>query len=259
MSLDSSTSRTRSDVTASGSCCWPMGDRGLLIYFEEVISPEVNRKVRALSQGIAAARIAGVQEIVPAYRSVLVCYDPLAIAFDDLCLRIREIETKLGELVLPRPRLFRIPVCYGGEMGPDLPYVAEYNGLTEEEVIAIHSGATYLVYMIGFLPGFPYLGGMSPRIATPRLPAPRTKIPAGSVGIAGDQTGIYPLESPGGWRIIGRTPIKLYNPDRDPPVLLTPGDFVKFFPVSRDEFEDIQGQVERSAYQVEVETVKDGN
>lgn len=230
----------------------PMGDRALVVEFDEVISPEVNRRVRALSQGIEKARIPGVQEVVPAYRSFAVYYDPLTIAFDDLCLRIRKIEAKLSELELPKPRVFHLPVCYGGEMGPDLPYVAEHNGLTEEEVIAIHAQETYLVYMIGFLPGFPYLGGMSPKIATPRLSEPRTKIPAGSVGIAGNQTGVYPIESPGGWRIIGRTPIKLYTPEKDPPVLLAIGDFVRFFPISLEEYQEILAKVERGEYQVEV-------
>lgn len=235
-----------------GFCYRPLGDKGLLIEFEEAIRLEANEQVRALTQGIEAARITGIQEVVPAYRSLLVYYDPLTITFADLCLRIREIESKLRRLELPKPRLFHLPVCYGREMGPDLHDVAEYNGLSEEEVISLHSGAVYLVYMIGFLPGFPYLGGMSPQIATPRLPEPRTKIPAGSVGIAGDQTGVYPIESPGGWRIIGRTPIRLYTPEKDPPVLLALGDRVKFFPVSPQEYQQIRAKVERGEYQVEV-------
>lgn len=251
MSMDTTTSDR-------GPSYRPMGDRGLLIEFEEMISPEVNGKVRALLQGIEAARIPGVQEVVPAYRSLLVYYDPLVISQADLCAKIRDIEGELGHLKLPKPRVFRLPVCYGGEMGPDFPYVAKHNGLTEEEVVAIHSEATYLVYMIGFLPGFPYLGGMSPRIATPRLPEPRTRIPAGSVGIAGDQTGIYPIESPGGWQIIGRTPVELFTPQNEPPVLLAMGDFVEFFPIPLEEFREIRTQVERGEYRVEV-VDKDGD
>lgn len=257
MSMDTPTSGLLPDATSSGGHR-PLGDRALLIEFKEEISPEVNGRVRNLMHGIERERIAGVEELVPAYRSLLVYYNPLMIDFADLATRIQEIEGKIGKLELPKPRVFRLPVCYGGEMGPDLPYVAEHNRLTEEEVIAIHAQATYLVYMIGFLPGFPYLGGMSPKIATPRLSEPRTKIPAGSVGIAGDQTGIYPLESPGGWRLIGRTPIELFTPQNEPPVLLAMGDFVNFFPISAKEFQGIRTQVERGEYRVEV-VDKDGD
>ncbi len=221
-----------------------MGDKALLIEFDEVISPKINKKVRGLMEGLSKERIEGIQEVVPAYRSLLVYYDPFTIGFQTLCSKIHEIAKKFDRSKLPEPRVFHLPVCYGGEMGPDLPYVAEHNGLTEEEVVKIHASTAYLVYMLGFLPGFPYLGGLSPKLATPRLPEPRIKIPAGSVGIAGNQTGIYPIESPGGWRIIGRTPVELYTPQNDPPVLLAMGDFVKFFPISPEEFQKIRSQVE---------------
>jgi len=233
----------------------PMGDKSILIEFEEVICLEVHKKVRLLSQAIEAAQINGVQEVIPAYRSIVVYYDPFLITFNKLCDQILRIKEQIHHFILPKARLFYIPVCYGGEMGPDLPEVAKYAGLTEEEVIRIHSGTTYIVYMIGFLPGFPYLGGLPREIAVPRLSEPRTKVPAGSVGIAGDQTGIYPIESPGGWRIIGRTPIRLYIPEQTPPVLLAPGDLVKFFSISLDEFQEIREKVAKNTYEVKVEEV----
>ena len=139
-------------------------------------------------------------------------------------------------MAMPEPRRVEIPVCYGGEYGPDLEYVAELNGRTVEEVIAIHSGADYLVYFLGFSPGFPYLGGMPESIAAPRMPAPRKRVPAGSVAIGGNQTGIYPMASPGGWRIIGRTPVRLFRADAEPAVLVEMGDHVKFVPVSKGDF-----------------------
>lgn len=223
----------------------PMGDRSLLIEFEETISPAIHRKVRALSQAIEGAKIAGTREVIPAYRSMVVHYDPQETSIEDLCLRIRELESKPEELDVSRSRRVQIPVCYGGDLGPDLPYVARHNGLTENDVVAIHSGATYLVYMIGFLPGFPYLGGMSSKIATPRLTEPRTRTPTGSVGVAGTQTGVYPIESPGGWRIIGRTPIELFVAHEVPPARLAMGDSVEFVPISRSEFDEIRAGVER--------------
>ena len=219
-----------------------MGDQSLLIEFEESISSAIHRKVRALSQAIERAEIPGVREVIPAYRSMLVHYDPQGTSIEDLCLRVRKLETSPGELDATASRRVRIPVCYGGDLGPDLAYVARHNGLTEDDVVAVHSGATYLVYMVGFLPGFPYLGGMSDKIATPRLPEPRTKTPAGSVGVAGTQTGIYPIESPGGWRIIGRTPIELFRAHEVPPARLRMGDSVEFVPISLSEFEEIRAK-----------------
>jgi inhibitor of KinA len=129
-----------------------------------------------------------------------------------------------------------VPTCYGGDLGPDLPFVAQHNGLLPEDVIGIHTGQTYRVYMLGFAPGFPYLGGMSERIAAPRRPSPRIAVPAGSVAIAGTQTGVYPMESPGGWQIIGRTALRLFHPERDPPALLRMGDQVRFRSISREEY-----------------------
>jgi len=145
---------------------------------------------------------------------------------------------RLEEIPLPAPRVVTIPTVYGGEFGPDLPFVAEQCGLTEEQVIRLHTRPTYYVYMLGFTAGYPYLGGMPKRLTTPRLPSPRLRVPAGSVGIGGNQTGVYPVESPGGWRLIGRTPLTLFDPSWEVPVLIRPGDQVKFVRISPDEFKE---------------------
>lgn len=230
----------------------PAGDRALVVEFGNEIAPAIHARVRALTQALQVRPIRGVVEVVPTYRSLLVYFDPMQVdpaALEQALLdRIRQREA----LQLPQPTVTVIPVCYGGEFGPDLPFVCEHTGLSADEVIRIHTGRDYLIYMLGFTPGFPYLGGMDERIAAPRLESPRTKIPAGSVGIAGRQTGVYPVESPGGWRIIGRTPIKLYDPYREPPALLEPGNYVRFRAVTRAEYEAIAEQVAAGTYRVEV-------
>lgn len=233
----------------------PVGDRALLIEFDNKIDPEINRRIRALYLAIRQNVIDGVIDSVPTYRSLLVYYDPLVIKFTDLHQRLREMEEGLSQYDLPKPKIYRIPVLYGGQMGPDLGFVAEHNHLSEQEVIKIHSSPKYLIYMIGFTAGFPYLGGMSSEISAPRLKKPRTKIPAGSVGIAGDQTGVYPSESPGGWRIIGRTPVKLFTPSEDPPVLLKMGNYIKFFSISESEYQEIKNKEENHNYQVETQPI----
>ena len=154
----------------------------------------------------------------------------------------------MGEIEIPPSPVLEIPVLYGGEMGPDLPFVAEHAGLSEEEVIRIHSSTEYLIYMLGFTPGFTYLGGMSEKIATPRLKQPRVKIPAGSVGIAGTQTGVYPIDSPGGWQLIGRTPVKMYDPDRETPILPEAGQYIKFYPVTQEEYDAIRKEVDAGTF-----------
>ena len=152
-------------------------------------------------------------------------------------------------MVLPAADVIHVPAIYGGEYGPDLHYVAEFNCLSEDDVITIHSSVACLVYMFGFTPGFCYLGGMDKRIATPRQETPRLKIPAGSVGIAGEQTGIYPLLSPGGWQLIGRTPLLLFNPDRKPVFLFNAGDYIQFYPVDMEEYKRIAEEVAAGTYQ----------
>lgn len=174
---------------------------------------------------------AGIRNLHPGYASVLVSFDPLKTGRQDLETRIRELARAAENDPLPAPRIVDVPVAYGGENGPDLDDVARLHGLSADEVVAIHSSVEYLVYFLGFSPGFPYLGGMPEAIATPRLDRPRRRVPAGSVAIGGSQTGIYPVASPGGWRVIGRTALELFRPDREPPAVLAMGDRVRFVPL----------------------------
>jgi KipI family sensor histidine kinase inhibitor len=219
----------------------PFGDSALIIEFNDAISPEANQKVLALNQALSKANIAGVEETVPTYRSLLIRYNPLKTTYEQLVFQIKDIEKNLNKLAVETEgRRIVVPVVYGGEYGPDIGFVAQYHGITEEMVVKLHSEKEYRVYMIGFVAGFPYLGEVPDKIATPRLETPRLKVPAGSVGIAEKQTGIYPCEAPGGWRIIGRTPLKLFNPLQQPPALLRPGDIVKFKPISESEFKTIE-------------------
>jgi KipI family sensor histidine kinase inhibitor len=226
----------------------PLGDRALCIELGDSISEATNRWVHGLSREIGSLGARGVLEVVPTYRSLVVYYDPQSISYADLTSRIGEIEGPQGDGEAVAARLVEIPTLYGGEYGPDIGDVAEHNGISEAEVIDIHLGADYLVYMMGFLPGFPYLGGMSERIATPRLKTPRSAIPAGSVAIAERQTGIYPVESPGGWRLIGRTPISLFDPGREPPVEIEPGDYLRFVQVDESEYVDVQSRMRAGTY-----------
>ncbi len=214
-----------------------MGDRALIIELGDRISPEFNQRVRKLALVLDDSSLEGLLEIVPTYRSLLIIYDPLKIGLAKLQHRIEDLQKKIDEIQIPDPKTAEIPVVYGGEYGPDLGWVAQFHKISPKEVISLHSGTTYQVYMIGFNPGFPYLGELPERLVTPRRKTPRTLIPAGSVGIAQKQTGIYPAESPGGWQIIGRTPLKLFDPSQSPPTLLAMGDWVRFFPISNEEFE----------------------
>lgn len=204
----------------------PGGSQGLYVVLGDEISDAVNQDVLRLARAIGEGISGGIRDIVPGYASVYVEFDPLVWPFAALADAIERSNLSLESG--PPPRLVRIPVAYGGEFGPDLEAVAAEVGLSVDGVIAAHSGGLYRVYFIGFTPGFPFLGGMDPRLAVPRLPQPRLKVARGSVGIAGLQTGIYPMESPGGWRIIGRTEVALYDPTRPSPVLFRPGDQVRF-------------------------------
>lgn len=226
----------------------PFGDTALLIEFGDAISLELNRKVVALNEAILKADVLGIEELVPTYRSLLVRYDPLKTTYEKLVFRIKEVEEKMTESTTVVGRKVSVPVVYGGEYGPDLNHVARYHKLTEEQVVRLHSESEYRVYMIGFVAGFPYLGSVPDEIATPRLETPRLKVPAGSVGIAEKQTGIYPCEAPGGWQIIGRTPLELFDSLRQPPALLEPGDIVKFEPITEEEFKTIRESVLKGAY-----------
>jgi len=214
------------------------GEQGLVVEFGNAIDPAVNARVHRLARALAARGLEGVLETVPTYRSLLVLFDPLVLTRERLASEVERLlaATEAGEASGAGRDTVELPVLYGGEFGPDLDFVARHNGLSAEEVVAIHSSAAYLVYMLGFTPGFPYLGGMSSRLATPRLSSPRGKVPSGSVGIAGSQAGVYPLESPGGWRLIGRTPLRLFDLDAERPFLLAPGDVVRFRPVDEEEY-----------------------
>ncbi|RPI28700.1 MAG: 5-oxoprolinase subunit PxpB [Acidobacteria bacterium] len=214
------------------------GDRALVVEFGDQIDPATNARVRRLDQLLESHPIEGVLETVPTFRSLLVVYDPLFIRFDDLVLKLEELESEPAEPRDPKQTVI-IPTVYGGDFGPDIHFVARHNQISVDEVIRLHTSREYLVYMIGFTPGFPYLGGLPRTIAAPRLQTPRTKVPAGSVGIAGEQTGIYPTESPGGWQLIGRTPLKLFDPNKKNPVLLVPGDRVRFEPIDERKFMEL--------------------
>lgn len=229
---------------------FPSGDNGVLIKLEDKISENINRKIRDLSYYIYTHKFQGLIELVPAYNSILLIYNPIEISYKEVIIELKEIEENIENISPPKAEIIEVPVLYGGEYGPDLEFVAEHNGLNINDVINIHSGRDYLIYMLGFTPGFPYLGGMAEEITAPRLEVPRRSIPEGSVGIAGNQTGIYPIESPGGWRIIGRTPIKLFDINRKPEVLLSQGQYIRFMPISMDEYEAAQNEVQNGTYEI---------
>lgn len=234
----------------------PAGDSALTFEFGNEISPAVNRSVKALYDFIEAHPIDGISETIPTFRSLSVIYDPRRISYEELCGKLRAAAEAMKQGRDSFSMVYHIPVCYGGEYGPDLGIVAAYACLTEDEVVRRHTSRTYLIYMLGFLPGFAYLGGLDPKIATPRLPSPRTAIPAGAVGIGGEQTGIYPIASPGGWNLIGRTPVRPYDPHRQPPILYKAGDSIRFFSVDEQTYRDIAERVERGEYQLRTETIK---
>jgi inhibitor of KinA len=217
--------------------CRPNGDRMLLVEFEEEISLKVNNAVHRLARILESQRISGVVECIPSYRTLGVVYDPVLIPFRDLADRLRALSNEVTVLPSFMPKRVEIPVCYGGEFGPDLDFVASHNQRSPEEVVKIHSEKEYQVFLIGFAPGFPYLGELPSTIAAPRLPEPRRCVPAGSVAIGGSQTGIYPIESPGGWRIIGRTSLRLFDPGREFPFLLNAGDQVVIRPICQEEYD----------------------
>ena len=219
----------------------PVGDCAISIDFGQVIDPKINRHIRQIIEQIKDLQLDGIIELVPTYCALLVQYDAMVYSYSDIC---RILEPTLQESVTDSANelvtIVEIPTVYGGEFGPDLGFVASYNHLSEAEVVSIHSGTDYLVYMLGFIPGFTYVGGMDPRIATPRLSSPRTLIPAGSVGIAGEQTGTYPSDSPGGWQIIGRTPVTMYDMSKEQAALLQAGDYVRYVSIDENEFHRVK-------------------
>lgn len=229
------------------------GDLSVSVEFGNEISREVNTRVRALEYLIQQKAIPGIIETVPTFRALLVYYDPLVIGWETLLAALRELIPQARPEALPPSRLVELPCCYGGELGFELEQAAKKLELTPEELVQLHAGAEFVVYFIGFTPGLPYMVGMPERLTIPRLDTPRTKTPAGSVGIGGGQCCIYPVESPGGFWILGRTPLRLYNPAHEDPVLLRPGDRVRFRIVDRAEFERISTAVEDGTYNPRIE------
>jgi len=221
------------------------GDKGLLVEFGEGIDPRVNAKVRAMARALAKEKPLGVLEMIPTYRSILFFYDPVLTDPQTLCALIETVENSLEKIEIEPFIIKEIPVCYSEEFGPDMENVQKAHGLTREEVIHLHSKREYLIYMVGFTPGFAFLGGLDEKLHTPRLATPRMLVAEGSVGIANNQTGMYPIASPGGWQIIGRTPLKLFAPDRANPFLYKAGDKIKFKPISKKEY-DLIAQKEKS-------------
>ncbi len=211
----------------------PLGDSALLVQLGDEIHPTLNARVHALN-ALLQNPIHGILETVPAYSTLLIHYDPLTLTFDQVSHYVRDKMTQLDDSFHRTPRRLEVPVRYGGASGPDLETVAVSKGISPADVIHIHSEREYTIYMMGFTPGFPYLGTLDERLIMPRMETPRTLVKAGSVAIAGSQTGIYPLDSPGGWHLIGWTPLKLFDPSSETPFLFSPGDIVTFLPLESD-------------------------
>ncbi|HIX83380.1 MAG TPA: 5-oxoprolinase subunit PxpB [Candidatus Megamonas gallistercoris] len=232
----------------------PLGETALIVKFGNEISPQIHYKIKSLSEYLEKYPFVGMVEYVISYTSLAIYYNPFTVkksfsqykeqsAVQIVATYIKDCVQKMQQVDESRANVVEIPVCYGGKYGPDIEFVAKHNNLSMQEVIDIHTAPQYLVYMIGFCPGFPYLGGMDKRIATPRREVPRIEIPARSIGIAGEQTGGYPISTPGGWQIIGRTPIEMFNPDdEENPTLLHSGDLVKFYAVSEKEYLALKGE-----------------
>jgi len=230
----------------------PEGDSAVLVVFGDAPAPETSRRIAAAVRLLRDRAPRGIVDLVPAYVSLLVLYDPLLLPYKAVCALLESLLPAAGAQAETRARRVTLPVCYGGEYGPDLAAVAAHAGLGERETAALHASRDYLVYMLGFLPGFGYLGGLPERLGMPRLETPRPRIPAGSVGIGGSQTGVYPLDSPGGWRLIGRTPVRLWDPDRTPPILLRAGDTLRFAEITAQEYERISRAVGRGEYRPDI-------
>lgn len=217
----------------------PCGDQAVTVEWGSTIDEHINRQVHAFARKVEELSHPAITEVVPTYRSATVHYRPEVFSYEELNQLLAPLAQGSAEEAEELP-VVEIPVCYGGEYGPDLEEVAQHCSLTPEEVIARHTAPTYRIYMLGFTPGFPYLGGMDPSIAAPRRKEPRIHIPAGSVGIAGEQTGVYPIVSPGGWQLIGRTPLRLFDPQREQPILLSAGAGIRFVPIDEETFRKME-------------------
>ena len=213
----------------------------MVVEFEERIDPAVNARAIAAAEALRAAAIAGVRDVVPTYRSVAVYYDPLLTDYERLVWRLEDAIAAPALAASVEHARIRVPVCYGGDFGPDLPEIARFARVSEAEVIEIHISRTYRVFMLGFMPGFAYMGLVDSRIAVPRRETPRVRVPPGSVCVAGVQTSVHPVEAPSGWHLIGRTPVRPFDPSRRDPFLMKPADEVQFYAIGRDEFDRLDG------------------
>lgn len=232
----------------------PLGEAAVKLTYNEEVSHSLTSRIQAFCRELASLEIEGITEWVPAYDSVTVYYEPWALTFAEISDVLDDI-TAVATEESSKKMIVTIPTLYGGEHGPDLEELANEKGITCDDIINLHTNEDYLINMIGFLPGFPYLSGLNERIAAPRLDTPRQQVPAGSVGIAESQTGIYPLESPGGWNLIGRTPLRLFQPEKEDPFLLHQGDTLRFQSITEKEFEHILKKVENGTYEVQREEV----
>lgn len=235
------------------------GDSAIVMEFGDTIEKEINARIAAVVENLKKKKIDGILDILPTYRSILINYDPVKISYGEMVETLKGLSKADSNKQSDEVRLIEIPTLYGGEYGPDIDFVAKNAKLSKDEVIKIHSGTDYLVYMMGFIPGFTYLGGLDEKIATPRLKSPRLKIDPGSVGIAGSQTGMYPLESPGGWQLIGRTPLKLFDDTKEPPVFIQAGDYIRYVPIDQKEYDRIKKEVENDTFKVSIKKVKRGD
>lgn len=223
----------------------PAGDRALLVEYGKEINETNNDCVSQLAAWIDEQQLEGVQELVPTYCSLMVCYDPCVITYPKIVQKLKCFKPNILCNGNAEKKIWEIPCVYDGE---DLASMEELCHLSQEEIIKLHSGTDYRIYMLGFLPGFVYLGGLDERIHAPRLSSPRTAIPAGSVAIGGGQTGVYPIASPGGWRLLGRTPLKLYDPDRAEPILCKAGEYIRFVPITAERFDEIEQELLLGTY-----------
>jgi KipI family sensor histidine kinase inhibitor len=228
-----------SGTTSAKARFQPASDQTLLVHFGQEISPTTHRQIVSFLKLLASEPIEGILNLHPAYTSVLVKFDALRFTHAEMESRLAPYVSRLNEVSLPEPRRREIPVCYGAEHGPDLSGVAQLHNLKQEDIVGLHSSAEYIVYFLGFVPGFAYLGGLPRELETPRLASPRKKVPAGSVAIGGNQTGVYPISTPGGWRLIGRTPISLFRLEAEEKSYLMIGDHVVFVPISGKKFEEL--------------------